>query len=140
MTVYLLFLCFLCFLPLAFSLNPVCLFPQKVGPCEAAFHHFYFNGDTKKCEPFLYGGCQGNPNNFKTLEECSKTCEDSSLGLALGYPSYCYYLPDSGPCSGYYARYYYDYDFNYCFSFLYGGCGGNSNNFVDVQSCIKTCG
>ncbi|KAK6038395.1 Kunitz/Bovine pancreatic trypsin inhibitor domain protein [Cooperia oncophora] len=28
----------------------------------------------RKCSSFVYSGCQGNENNFATLEECLKMC------------------------------------------------------------------
>nr|QSI84012.1 kunitz peptide [Calliophis bivirgatus] len=35
---------------------------------------FYYNRDSKKCQPFLFGGCKNNLNNFKTREACERTC------------------------------------------------------------------
>ena len=44
------------------------------GPCFAAFRRYYYNQDTKECEEFIWGGCNGVVP-FDTLEEC-KACED----------------------------------------------------------------
>jgi len=44
------------------------------GSCRAAFKRWYFNTATKTCTQFIYGGCDGNGNNFKTEEECANTC------------------------------------------------------------------
>ncbi|XP_051549769.1 podocalyxin-like protein 2 isoform X1 [Myxocyprinus asiaticus] len=55
-----------------------CLMPMKVGPCRASFPRWYFNGVTKKCEKFLFGGCKENLNNFLSLEECAKACHTVS--------------------------------------------------------------
>merc|ERR1711976_598480 len=52
----------------------VCELPQAVGRCRAAFPRFYFNKEINACEPFTWGGCDDNGNNFKTLEECLETC------------------------------------------------------------------
>ncbi|PAV59528.1 hypothetical protein WR25_16330 [Diploscapter pachys] len=54
--------------------NP-CQQPITVGPCKALIKRWAFDQKTKKCSEFGYGGCQGNENNFKTLDECKKTCE-----------------------------------------------------------------
>nr|QSI84015.1 kunitz peptide [Calliophis bivirgatus] len=35
---------------------------------------FYYNRDSKKCQPFLSGGCKNNLNTFKTIEECKYIC------------------------------------------------------------------
>lgn len=48
----------------------VCQLPGVVGPCEAYIPRFYYNAVTDQCESFIYGGCDGNANNFQTLEEC----------------------------------------------------------------------
>lgn len=42
-----------------------CSLPKVVGPCKALFRRWYYNSETKLCEEFNYGGCQGNANNFK---------------------------------------------------------------------------
>ena len=51
-----------------------CNLPPKPGPCKAAIPRYYFNPRTYNCERFTYGGCRGNANNFKTLEECKASC------------------------------------------------------------------
>ena len=51
----------------------VCKLPFEVGPCNALFSVFaYVNG---ACVARTYGGCDGNENQFATLEECLATCE-----------------------------------------------------------------
>ncbi|CAG2196493.1 THBS2S [Mytilus edulis] len=34
----------------------------------------FFNTSSSKCEPFWYGGCKGNQNNFQSDEECQAAC------------------------------------------------------------------
>ena len=51
-----------------------CNLPPETGPCKAAIPRYFFNPHTHECERFSYGGCQGNANNFKTLEDCEKSC------------------------------------------------------------------
>lgn len=55
--------------------NRLCTFPRDAGRCKASLERFFFNSQTNKCESFDYGGCEGNMNNFMTLEECQKICE-----------------------------------------------------------------
>ena len=45
-----------------------------MGDCRAAITRYYYNQLTGRCETFSYGGCGGNENNFRTLEECEETC------------------------------------------------------------------
>lgn len=54
----------------------VCSLSSEMGPCRASFPRFYFAGD--KCEEFIYGGCEGNGNNFKSVEECQQRCGSTS--------------------------------------------------------------
>ncbi|XP_074067338.1 PI-actitoxin-Aeq3a-like [Macrotis lagotis] len=44
-----------------------------------------------------------------------------------------------GKCRATLPRYYFDTKENQCKMFLYGGCGGNKNNFLDMQQCAYTC-
>ena len=82
-----------------------CRLPKVVGPCFDEVLRFYFDDETGLCRPFLYGGCQGNKNNFKTQEECYAICtrypdkyettkpgEIDSVQLVLGVVSKLYSL------------------------------------------------
>lgn len=51
-----------------------CFLPKLTGPCKAYFPKYYFNHKTGKCEKFIYGGCMGNTNSFKTVTDCNDTC------------------------------------------------------------------
>lgn len=51
-----------------------CMEPPSVGPCKAAFPRWYYNKSKKKCQEFLYGGCDGNANNFNTKAACKDLC------------------------------------------------------------------
>lgn len=52
----------------------LCILPRVVGPCRASFPRWYYNQAVKKCLKFIYGGCEGNMNNFRTKAECKKRC------------------------------------------------------------------
>ena len=41
-----------------------CSLPAEVGPCDAAIERWYFDSESGQCETFIYGGCEGNRNNF----------------------------------------------------------------------------
>uniref|UniRef100_R4G2G5 KP-Fur-17 n=1 Tax=Furina ornata TaxID=529697 RepID=R4G2G5_9SAUR len=49
-----------------------CELPPDSGPCKQNIKAFYYSHHA--CLPFIYGGCQGNANNFKTIDECQRTC------------------------------------------------------------------
>lgn len=59
---------------------------------------------------------------------------------AAGEPSFCSLPPETGECRGYMGRYAFDRVTGLCLPFVYGGCGGNANNFETAQSCYATCG
>nr|ACY68698.1 Kunitz-type serine protease inhibitor isoform 2 [Parasuta nigriceps] len=61
--------------PVSSTVRPdFCYLPDDSGPCKHNFKAFYYNAKQRKCLEFLYGGCEGNANNFRTIEECQRTC------------------------------------------------------------------
>ncbi|XP_057685045.1 kunitz-type protease inhibitor 2-like [Corythoichthys intestinalis] len=66
--------------------NDTCSLPKEVGPCRASFPRFYYNSSNQACLEFVYGGCQGNGNNFVSLAKCESTCGQVS-GSATPTPS-----------------------------------------------------
>ncbi|XP_026197451.1 papilin b, proteoglycan-like sulfated glycoprotein isoform X1 [Anabas testudineus] len=56
------------------SANDVCSLPRDEGPCETWKVRVYYDSGTRKCTEFWYGGCQGNANNFVSLEACQREC------------------------------------------------------------------
>ncbi|NXR40817.1 TFPI1 inhibitor, partial [Zosterops hypoxanthus] len=60
-----------------------CFHAQEPGVCRGYFTRYFYNKETKLCEAFKYGGCLGNQNNFRSLEECQATCQDNCKLLVL---------------------------------------------------------
>ena len=56
------------------SLLDICNQPKNYGPCDGHVERFYYDAKSRVCFIFIYGGCGGNGNNFKTREECEDTC------------------------------------------------------------------
>lgn len=52
-----------------------CEAEPQVGPCRAAFPRWYFNKETGSCQPFIFGGCRGNKNNYIDKEGCMDKCQ-----------------------------------------------------------------
>ncbi|KAG1939047.1 tissue factor pathway inhibitor [Pimephales promelas] len=94
---------------------------------------FYFDIDTGRCELFEYGGCQGNANNFETLQECEDMC------LVKEDKSPCHLEDEPGPCRGLVPRFFFDFKSQECKRFFYGGCYGNANNFKTIKECHERC-
>jgi len=56
------------------TLPQICALPKDSGPCNGYNPRFYFNSRNLRCEQFVWGGCEGNPNTFETREHCEFTC------------------------------------------------------------------
>jgi eight-cysteine-cluster-containing protein len=168
-----------------------CGLPADSGPCEAAIPRWYHDAATGACQPFIYGGCAGNANNFESLEACQAACNacrdadadgtcdaadgncnaDGSLlmcrrvapdcprGTVPEVREGCYTdvcvtwaecgapaadacgLPaDPGPCNAAFRRFYFNAATGSCEGFVWGGCGGNANNFETIEACEAACG
>ncbi|XP_053250731.1 actinia tenebrosa protease inhibitors-like [Podarcis raffonei] len=65
--------------------------------------------------------------------DCGYVCQEAVIDFCR-LPSVC------GNCKAMFARYFYNASTQKCEQFVYGGCGGNKNNFDTVDDCIRTCG
>ncbi|XP_074105077.1 proteoglycan-like sulfated glycoprotein papilin isoform X3 [Cotesia typhae] len=111
----------------------VCYLPKSTGPCEGYYPMWYYDSERKQCGQFIYGGCLGNNNKFKTHEECEQLCvvrDDSDP---------CELDKESGPCEGNFTRWYFNKDSQACEQFRYGGCKPNTNNFPTEVACHQQC-
>jgi hypothetical protein len=109
---------------------------------------YYFDKDKKSCQPFTYSGCKGNANNFHELKDCQEKCQESEDQEKAGASGsggdgdedggdICRQPEAAGPCRAYVERYF--FDGKKCSVFIYGGCGGNGNNFVNKDECHRIC-
>ncbi|XGW32020.1 hypothetical protein V3C99_010304 [Haemonchus contortus] len=58
----------------ATSLDPICRERLKSGYCQGRLIRYGYSLRERKCVKFIYTGCSGNRNNFKTMKECRKKC------------------------------------------------------------------
>ncbi|XP_071965848.1 uncharacterized protein [Antedon mediterranea] len=110
----------------------ICNLDKEAGHCRAKFLRYYWNKNTKQCEQFTYGGCDGNKNNFKTIERCEDKCRPEP-------PANCLLEVETGLCLAAFNMFYYDSATKQCKSFTYGGCGGNGNRFNTYKDCQDSC-
>jgi len=127
----------------------VCSLPHDSGGCERKEFRYFYNALERRCKLFVYGGCKGNQNNFLSETACVRRCGDEAAIAALPdlnpQPQLqeidqCSQVKDEGICPGNVPRIYFDQAAKRCLLFSYGGCGGNTNNFLTEDSCISTCG
>lgn len=53
----------------------LCKLKALPGPCRAYFVRYYYDHKLSMCKQFVFGGCLGNSNNFRTLKECKIRCQ-----------------------------------------------------------------
>ncbi|XP_020023599.1 WAP four-disulfide core domain protein 8 [Castor canadensis] len=51
-----------------------CMLPLDKGICQEDLSRWYFDFEQYQCKPFIYGGCQGNANNFFSKDDCRDAC------------------------------------------------------------------
>ncbi|XP_077175549.1 tissue factor pathway inhibitor [Paroedura picta] len=124
----------------------ICGMKADAGPCKAIHTRYHFNIQSRQCELFDYGGCEGNKNNFLTLEECHAMCivpdlpeKKKRARFKKEKPSFCLLENDPGICRGLISRYFYNPESQQCEKFMYGGCLGNQNNFESLNECQDIC-
>ena len=57
-----------------------CLLQPVRGPCRSRIKRFYYHVAKRNCYSFIFGGCKGNGNNFKSYGECMKACRPKRAG------------------------------------------------------------
>uniref|UniRef100_F6SZP7 Serine peptidase inhibitor, Kunitz type 1 n=1 Tax=Monodelphis domestica TaxID=13616 RepID=F6SZP7_MONDO len=88
--------------------------------------------------------CDDTPDCLDASDEA--TCDKYTTGFdelqSIHFPSnkgHCVDLPVTGLCQERIPRWYYNPFDEHCALFTYGGCGGNQNNFLDKEKCLKSC-
>ncbi|XP_031699990.1 WAP, Kazal, immunoglobulin, Kunitz and NTR domain-containing protein 2-like [Anarrhichthys ocellatus] len=56
------------------ELSGPCGLPSPQGPCKAYEPRWAYSSTLQQCQPFIYGGCEGNDNNFESKEACEEMC------------------------------------------------------------------
>uniref|UniRef100_A0A670KAA3 BPTI/Kunitz inhibitor domain-containing protein n=1 Tax=Podarcis muralis TaxID=64176 RepID=A0A670KAA3_PODMU len=117
-------------------------FGWSYGRCLSVYRNFYFDTVSGRCMTFIYSGCGGNANNFLHLLDCEAECINFDFYAPLsppGLPLKCEQPKQTGLCKAMFPRYYYDVWDKKCTHFIYGGCGGNENNFISYLECYVAC-
>lgn len=63
----------------------------------------------------------------------------SGLPVVWLVPAVCWAPAESGPCHDMLERWYFMPEKRRCAPFLFGGCGGNRNNFESEEYCLAVC-
>ncbi|XP_010289639.1 PREDICTED: kunitz-type protease inhibitor 2, partial [Phaethon lepturus] len=113
----------------------LCSLPKAVGPCRASMLRWWFNVTGGSCQSFVFGGCEGNANNFPTERECQESCvlgtaskkhEHRAQQTDSTYDEHCAVPRVTGPCRASFLRWYYSPANRTCRQFIYGGWRENT--------------
>jgi hypothetical protein len=55
-------------------MDEICKMTVDSGQCTNYIDMFYYDTFTAQCQSFIYGGCGGNRNRYRTKEECFQRC------------------------------------------------------------------
>ncbi|XP_044137674.1 amyloid-like protein 2 isoform X3 [Bufo gargarizans] len=85
-------------------------------------------------------------DNYKDEDYNEETTTEPSNGKALSnkeiisdVKAVCSQEAVTGPCRAMFPRWYFDINQKKCVRFIYGGCGGNRNNFQSEEYCMAVC-
>ncbi|NAV32997.1 BPTI/Kunitz-type proteinase inhibitor domain-containing protein, partial [Klebsiella pneumoniae] len=100
--------------------------------CAPQHVRWFYDAKKNNCFTFNYGGCGGNLNHFGGYEACMGSCMNEPVNICT--------LPAlQGGCKVWEPRWAYSSLHQQCQSFIYGGCGGNENNFESRETCEEIC-
>ena len=123
--------------------NPICITVCQPGcSCPAGQ---VINEKTRSCVPqnrcpvTLPGNIITNSRHINF--DCNLV--SSSPGLSVHHyfiaGNRCLLPLKRGTCKARHLRYHYNSRTRRCHAFIYGGCGGNSNNFTSRYACERSC-
>ena len=84
------------------------------------------------------GSLTPSPSLF--LQSTSSSTQTISATEVPNKQSVCHLPKHFGTCLTESIRYFHDPGSNSCRKFRYSGCGGNGNNFLSGEECVRTCG
>ncbi|XP_004595222.2 kunitz-type protease inhibitor 2 isoform X1 [Ochotona princeps] len=150
------------------TIHDFCRVSLVVGRCRASIPRWWYNATDGTCQQFVYGGCEGNDNNYLSKEQCLEKCagvteipsdeqttkrngaessapsvpkkdSDEPSGDGFNFEEYCNAKAVTGPCRAAFPRWYFDAEKNSCDQFIYGGCRGNKNSYPSREACMGRC-
>ena len=85
-----------------YIITDICGLRPETGRCRERHIKWFYNGTTSRCERFIYGGCDGNPNKFDTQDECDSFCAEGSgeitVDIDVSGVDSCKYIFCLGEC------------------------------------------
>ncbi|KAM4828332.1 amyloid beta precursor like protein 2 isoform 1-T1 [Thomomys bottae] len=88
---------------------------------------------------YYYDTFKGDDYNEENPTEPSSEGSISDKETAHDVKAVCSQEAMTGPCRAVMPRWYFDLSKGKCVRFIYGGCGGNRNNFESEDFCMAVC-
>ena len=115
-----------------------CLLARAVGPCTGFEDRFFFNSDSRRCEPFKFGGYNEAGNVFQTLEQCEGMCRnymlpDDDEGCAASEESRVTSAIDDRCMPR--NRFKFNRETQKCEDFGFMGCRKNKDSYRNIEEC-----
>ncbi|XP_006901804.1 PREDICTED: amyloid-like protein 2 [Elephantulus edwardii] len=88
---------------------------------------------------YYYDTFKGDDYNGENPTEPSSDGMISEKEIANDVKAVCSQEAMTGPCRAVMPRWYFDLSKGKCVRFIYGGCGGNRNNFESEDYCMAVC-
>ncbi|NXD42728.1 APLP2 protein, partial [Copsychus sechellarum] len=88
---------------------------------------------------YYYDSYKVDDYNEETPTEPSSDKAMAEKEVSSDMKSVCSQEAMTGPCRAVMPRWYFDPNKRKCIRFIYGGCGGNRNNFESEEYCMAVC-
>ncbi|KAM6312466.1 amyloid beta precursor like protein 2 isoform 3-T3 [Podargus strigoides] len=95
--------------------------------------------DVVEDRDYYYDSYKVDDYNEETPTEPSNDKAASEKEVSSDMKSVCSQEAMTGPCRAVMPRWYFDPNKRKCIRFIYGGCGGNRNNFESEEYCMAVC-
>ncbi|XP_009320862.1 PREDICTED: amyloid-like protein 2 isoform X3 [Pygoscelis adeliae] len=95
--------------------------------------------DVVEDHDYYYDSYKVHDYNEETPTEPSNDKAVSEKEVSSDMKSVCSQEAMTGPCRAVMPRWYFDPNKRKCVRFIYGGCGGNRNNFESEEYCMAVC-
>uniref|UniRef100_A0A1I7Z2F4 ADAM_spacer1 domain-containing protein n=1 Tax=Steinernema glaseri TaxID=37863 RepID=A0A1I7Z2F4_9BILA len=139
--------------PVVSADEQLCRLTVDAGNCGNFSEAYYFDFFSGRCHRFVFSGCGGNQNRFRSPQECEARCGRFRAGKPQEQRvrprdrpgprsqsrEVCNQRVDVGRCDGHFTSYYYEVASGTCETFQYTGCGGNQNRFPSKEQCEALC-
>ncbi|KAM9269445.1 amyloid beta precursor like protein 2 isoform 2-T2 [Morus bassanus] len=95
--------------------------------------------DVVEDRDYYYDSYKVDDYNEETPTEPSNDKAVAEKEVSSDMKSVCSQEAMTGPCRAVMPRWYFDPNKRKCVRFIYGGCGGNRNNFESEEYCMAVC-